>query len=129
MARHFNTPRNRYDRTDRLNEEIRKSLAVALEHSGDSDPRLEMISIREVDIDKDMKNAKVYVSSFGKAGSEDVIAALEDQRSRLQTAVASNVRMKNTPHLHFLFDTTVESGARIDAILREISAKKESSED
>lgn len=104
----------RYPRTARLNEALREVIAEELEKLMDDDPRLEMVTVTGVETESDLRHAVVYYSSLGEHTDD----ALAEQRHRLQSAIARQLRMKRTPQLSFLLDPAVTSGRLIEDILR-----------
>jgi ribosome-binding factor A len=108
-----------YPRTARLNELLREIIGEELERIDDD--RLALLTIISVDVDSDMRRARVYYDCLdGEEGDEDSLAALGEARIRLQAAVGRQTRIKRTPELVFAPDLSVRSGARIDAILRDV---------
>jgi ribosome-binding factor A len=108
-----------YPRTARLNELLREIIGEELERIDDE--RLELLTIISVDVDSDLRRARVYYDCLdGEEGDEDSLAALGEARIRLQAAVGRQTRIKRTPELLFAPDLSVRSGARIDAILRDV---------
>lgn len=111
-----------FARTDRVNEVVRRVIAERLEVVAQDDARLNLVTITSVDVDPDLRNATVYFSSLDTlASTEDVIEALGGVRKSLQSAIATEMRMKRTPHLRFAPDTAIEGGLRVEAILRDIA--------
>ena len=106
----------RFDRTDRLNELLTRILAEELERI--DDVRLDLVTVTGVDTDRDLSQAKVYVT--GAAADDEVIEALEEQRSRLQRAIGDRARLRRTPPLVFRVDEAVRSAERIEDILRRL---------
>lgn len=105
-----------FDRTDRLNELLTRILAEELERI--DDVRLDLVTVMGVDTDRDLSQAKVYVT--GGAADDEVIEALEEQRSRLQRAIGDRTRLRRTPPLVFRVDEAVRSAERIEDILRRL---------
>lgn len=105
-----------FDRTDRLNELLTRILAEELERI--DDVRLDLVTVTGVDTDRDLSQAKVYVT--GAAADDEVIEALEEQRSRLQRAIGDRTRLRRTPPLVFRVDEAVRSAERIEDILRRL---------
>ena len=79
-----------------------------------------LVTVNQVDVTPDLKQAHVYVSILGKEGQAAAMAKLEENRVVLQTALAKNVVLKYTPQLVFHFDDSIERGARVFEILRQI---------
>ena len=109
-------PRSAYPRTARVNQVLREVVAEEVERLGDGDPRLELVTVTGVSVDRDLRHATVWLSSL----SEDAAAALAEDRVALQAAIGRQVRLKRTPQLTFAADPAVASGARIEDILRRL---------
>ncbi len=107
------TPRMR-----KVNSVLREVLADEIELL--TDPRLEMVSVTGVDTSPDLRTATVYVSTLDLERGPEAVVALGRAATRLQAAVARQVRMKYTPHLQFELDAGVVQGERIDSIFRSL---------
>ena len=74
-----------------------------------------------VDVEPDLRHAKVWFDTFGGPDEDDVVvAALGEYRVRLQAAIGRQARAKRTPLLAFGPDFAIRAGERIDAVLREV---------
>jgi ribosome-binding factor A len=104
-------------RIERVRELLRRNLGDIIER----DLRFEgvLVTISDVDITPDLKQAHVFVSLLG-GDPETVLAALRKHRVELQHALARRVVLKNTPRLNFHHDASAERGTRILQILEEI---------
>jgi ribosome-binding factor A len=102
----------------RVNELLKRELSTIITR----DLRFEdaLVTVNQVDVTPDLKNAHVFVSVLGKGSAKAVIAELDDNRTILQGEMAKNVVLKYTPHLVFHLDDSTERGARIIQILDEI---------
>ena len=79
------------------------------------------MTVMGVDTDRDLSQAKVYVT--GGAVDDEVIEALEEQRSRLQRAIGGRARLRRIPPLVFRVDEAARSAERIEDILRGLRAE------
>jgi ribosome-binding factor A len=80
-----------------------------------------LVTVSAVEITPDLKQAWVYVSALGNnTQRHGVLAVLEQNRAMLQTEVAKRVVLKNTPHLGFKLDDSIERGARVMDILNDL---------
>jgi ribosome-binding factor A len=104
-------------RQKRVNELLRRELSAILTREMTFAGAL--VTINQVDVTPDLKNAHVYVSVLG-TGSDTVIAQLEAHRVVLQTELVRHVVLKYTPHLNFHLDDSIERGARVIEILQAI---------
>ncbi len=86
-----------------------------------------LVTINQVDVTADLKNAHVFVSVLGSEPGASVITKLESQRSTLQAELARHVTMKYTPHLTFHLDDSIKRGARVIEILQEIETPRSNS--
>lgn len=104
-------------RMRRVNEVLREVISEAIT-SDLRDPRLEMTTVTAVDTTPDLRYAKVYVTSLGEGDArERALAGLKSAHNVLQGRIASEVRLKRTPTLTFVYDESIEAGMRIDALL------------
>ena len=103
----------------RVNEAVREVVSARLAE-GLRDPRIGFVTVTSVDTSPDLRHARVYVSVLG---SEDeraaTMAGLGSAHGLLQQSVASELRMKHTPTLEFVFDESIERGMRISELLDE----------
>jgi ribosome-binding factor A len=103
---------HRYPRTARINHVIQEVVADELERIDDD--RLGLLTVTGVQVDPDLRHAVVWLSSLSSAGEE----VLGKHRVRLQAAIGRQMRLKRTPELRFRTDPAVESGQRVEDILR-----------
>lgn len=106
----------RYPRMARVNRLVREVVAEEIERLADGDDRLTLVTVTGVYVDADLRRGKVLLSSM-PAGAEE---ALEEHRVRLQAAINRQARLKRTPQLSFSTDPAVESGRRVEDILRDL---------
>ncbi len=90
------------------------------------DPRIGFVTVTDVDLSDDLRNAKVFVSVYGgddqKKGS---LEGLKSASSFIRSELGRRMRLRYIPELLFRFDATVERGAHIMELLREIEDKKD----
>src|SRR5690606_7588862 len=109
--------RREYPRTARVNELVREIVADELERI--DDPRLELVSVTAVQVEQELTQGVVYFSSLvGEDSDAEVLGALHQYRTRLQSAIARQSRMRRTPALRFAPDGGVRGGERIEELLR-----------
>src|SRR5918999_4776895 len=105
------------DRMRRVNEAVREVVSARLAE-GLRDPRIGFVTVTSVDTSADLRHARVYVSVLG---SEDeraaTMAGLDSAHGVLQQAVATELRLKHTPTLQFVFDESIQRGMRISELL------------
>lgn len=107
-------------RSARLGEEIRKEVSdIIFRHV--KDPRLGMVSITDVEVTRDLSYAKIFFSVLGDEQQRDQSTeGLTKATGFIRSELAKRIRVRHIPELTFVYDGSLEHGARINAILREI---------
>ena len=109
----------RYPRTARVNELVQEILAEELERIDDE--RLDLVTVMRVVVEPDLRHASVFVDTpEGEERDAEVLAALEEERARLQSAVARQARLKRTPLLTFRPDDVERGAQRVEDALRHL---------
>ncbi|MEA2481915.1 MAG: ribosome-binding factor [Thermoleophilaceae bacterium] len=105
----------------RVNTAVREVLSSHI--SGDlKDPRIGFVTVTAVETSTDLRFARVFVSVLGDAETrDDALEGLRSSRGVLQAHLATELRMKRTPTLDFVYDDTTDKGMRIDQIIGEIA--------
>jgi len=107
------------DRMRRVNEAVREVVSGRIAE-GLRDPRIGFVTVTSVDTSPDLRQARVYVSVLGDPEErEATMAGLESAHGVLQQAVASELRLKHTPTLQFVFDESIGRAMRISELLDE----------
>ena len=105
------------DRMRRVNEALREVLSARIA-AGLKDPRIGFVTVTAVDTSSDLRHARVYVSVLGSEEErDDTLAGLGSSTGYLQAAIAREVRMKRTPTLEFVYDSSIDHGFRISELL------------
>lgn len=106
-------------RSLRVGEEMRHALARIFEH-GLHDPALAgvTLTITEVRVSPDLKNATAFVVPLGGSHTAEIMAGLKRAEGYLRRELAQAVKLRYAPALHFTLDTSFEHATQIDALLR-----------
>ncbi|RIK08861.1 MAG: 30S ribosome-binding factor RbfA [Acidobacteria bacterium] len=107
-----------YPRSERLSSVIRESLAEEIEKL--ADPRLELVTITDVEVGTDLTLAQVYFATPDEERLDDARAGLEAASKRLKKTLALQLRIKRIPALRFVPDSAILQGARIEEVIREL---------
>ena len=109
----------RSQRQLKVGEELRHLISNALLRSSFYDEHIENnnITITEVNVSPDLKNAKVYVMPLGGENKADVLNSLNKASGRLKKIISSNINLRQTPNLTFKIDETFEYAKKINDIL------------
>jgi ribosome-binding factor A len=113
MPRHEQSPR-----ALRVGEELRHALARIFEH-GLRDPDLAdvALTVTEVRVSPDLKNATAYVVPLAGSHADTVMAGLKRAEGFLRREIARAVDLRYAPALHFTLDTAFEHASAISALL------------
>ena len=112
-------------RLGRIDEEYRKELSQIIGYELKNPNVTGLISVTKVKVTNDLKFAKVYVSILNSKNIKDTLAGLKKSSGYIRSELAKRVNLRNTPELIFELDDSIEYGAKIDSILKEIMPKKE----
>ena len=115
-------------RLGRIDEEYRKEISQIIGYELKNPNVTGMISVTKVKVTNDLKFAKVYVSILNSKNVKDPLAGLKKSSGYIRSELAKRVNLRNTPELIFELDDSIEYGAKIDSILKEIMPKKEEQE-
>ncbi len=103
----------------RVDEAVRAVLSEVIA-SDLKDPRVGFVTVTGVKTSQDLRHARVFVSVLGDEQARD--ESLEGLRSAhgfLQRHVASELALKHTPTLVFVYDHSIDRGMRITQILHD----------
>lgn len=117
------------NRGERLSGEFQKEISSVISSKlRNKYPELSaIISVTAADIAPDLKSAKIYLSIFDvdeekKKNSFDVI---RQNAGFIRHELAMVMRLRTVPELRFIFDESMEYGAKIDKILEDLDTKKD----
>lgn len=113
----------------RVSQLIRRKLTqLFLEES--QDIRLNEVTITDVTVNRDTTRAEVYYSLIG---TEDDIAkmqvVLDGASGWLRAQMAATLRLRNIPKLVFVYDPSLEHGARIEVLLEQLHDEDDAEDD
>lgn len=107
-------------RIERIEDRFKQELSELLIREV-SDPRLHQIFITDVDVDRELAFADIYISAVeGQNRSAEVLEGLEHASGFLRRALAARVDLRSMPRLRFHWDPTPENADRIERLLLEL---------
>jgi ribosome-binding factor A len=107
-------------RTRRVADRIQVEIAEMLQREV-RDPRLSSLTVTGVEVSRDLGSAKVWVAGrFPEEGEAALLGALEHAVPYLRTLLAPRLGLRAVPTLHFLIDRSLETGDRIEQLLRDL---------
>ena len=106
----------------RVGEELRHLISSALLRETFYDQIIENnnITITEVNVSPDLKNAKVYIMPLGGENKFEVLDSLNKANGRIKKLISNNINLRQIPKLQFRIDETFEYAKNIENILQKI---------
>jgi ribosome-binding factor A len=104
----------------RVAEEVRHALSAVFVREEFRDPDLHdlHVTVTEVRASPDLKHMTAFVSGLGRDLTPAQFAGLRRVSPFLKRQVASAVRLKFAPELHFQPDTALDYAMKIDAVMK-----------
>ena len=118
--------RKNSNRMDKINEELRKELSIIIDTDLKNPHITGIISVTKVKTSPDLRYARVYISLLNCKNVTETLDGLKSASGFMRTELAKRVNLRYTPELRFEIDDSMEYGARIENILKEIIPNKES---
>jgi ribosome-binding factor A len=107
-------------RLERIADRIRQELADMLLRDL-NDPRLRLISITDVTVDRELAYADIFVSALeGSTRSTEVLEGLDSAAGFIRRELARRVDLRAFPRLRFHWDRTPENADRIERALADL---------
>ena len=121
MVRQAPTKDDRSVRLLKVGERVRHVLSELLTRQQVHDDTLTAhhISVTEVRMSPDLRQAKVYAKPLLGGDEEEVLTALRRNTAFLQREVAQRLGLKFAPKLKFLADESFDEAERIDRLLND----------
>ncbi|NLN41297.1 MAG: 30S ribosome-binding factor RbfA [Clostridiales bacterium] len=116
----------RHQRLDRISEEIKKEISRIIREDV-KDPRISpMVSILRVDVARDLRYAKVYVSVLGNEEEKtSTIEGLTRAAGFIRKELGRILTIRYIPELSFVLDTSIEYSVDISKKIVEITREQE----
>ena len=111
-------------RQEKLGELITAELSDLL-RTRVKDPRVGFVSVTHVEVSGDYRHAKIFVSVMGNEEERaSTMKALKHATGFLRHELASRLTVRYMPEIVFKLDTSIEQGARILELIREVTGEK-----
>jgi ribosome-binding factor A len=106
-----------FSRSTRVAELVQRELAVLIpKYLQDADVGL--VTVSNVNVSPDLKNARIFVTSIGNTIDNDQIAArLNEHVGQFRHDLSQSLILRSVPRLHFEFDHALERANRLTALI------------
>lgn len=112
-------------RLNRISEQMKKEISSIIMNDI-KDPRVSsMCTVISAEVTPDLKFAKVYVSVFGKEEEKkSTLKGLTNASGFIRKKLGEYMKLRNLPEIHFEISDSIEHGAKINQLLKQIKAKE-----
>ncbi len=110
-------PSQDFKRTDRVAAQLRREVAV-LVHAAVRDHALPSVSVSDVEVNRELDTANVYVTALVGEEGPVAVRALNELARDFRRELSRSMKMRRVPELRFRYDDSVDRGERIESLLR-----------
>ena len=114
-----------FKRSARISDLIVKEVSQMIVKGEIKDPRVSLAFITGARVSDNLSMAKIFFSVMEESAEVDeVLKGLESAKGFIRTRLAQRLKMRRIPDLHFMFDTALETGYKVDEVLRGIKIEE-----
>ncbi len=112
-------------RAERLAEAIKVETSSIIQREL-KDPRIGFASVTSVEVSRDLRHAKIYISVMGNEQQvNDTMAALKGAQGFVRSELGRRIKLRYTPELQFVLDESISHGVKIAKLLDEVKSESE----
>ena len=105
-----------FSRADRIGSQMQRELALLLRDAV-KDPRLSEVTVQEVRVTRDLSHAKVYFTVLDKSEADFFTTQLGKAAGFLRRRLGQVMKLRTVPELKFVYDSSIEEGQRLEALI------------
>lgn len=109
----------KHHRSQRLEGELMKVLAEIIREDL-KDPRLNLITITDVTVAKDLSFAKIFISHLDEEKAKAGLDALNKGKGFIRKQIGMKLKLRIVPEIAFFIDDTINYSLKINKILKSI---------
>ncbi|MDD4504652.1 MAG: 30S ribosome-binding factor RbfA [Clostridiaceae bacterium] len=111
-------------RIDRISEEVKKVVSEIIRNDL-NDPRISTLcSVVSAEVTSDLRYAKVYISVLGNdEEKKSTMKGLNSAAGFIRRELGKNIELRYSPEVNFELDNSIEHGAYINKLLKEVKKK------
>lgn len=119
-----------FSRTRRIGIQIQRELAQIIQQEM-RDPRLRLVTISSVEVARDLSHAKVFVTAMDATEdtADAMVKVLNHAAGFIRHALGQRLIARIIPELHFVYDTALERGLRVAALIEAVSKEHKEHDD
>lgn len=112
-------------RIDRINSLLKEVITEVIRRDVHNPQVNEFVTVTRVDVSKDLRHAKVYISIIGtEIEKKQTLEALQSGAGFIAIMASKKVILRFFPALRFVLDDTVDKHMRIEELLKEIHTEE-----
>ncbi|MEW6506683.1 MAG: 30S ribosome-binding factor RbfA [Bacteroidota bacterium] len=113
-------------RLDKVASLLKEELSLIFLHRVQA-PEVGLVTVTSVKVSADLQHAKTYLSVYDKDKRDEVLEKVNNLKSLIRSELASKIKMRYVPELHFFIDDTIDYVEKIEELFKQIhsSDKKE----
>ena len=112
-------------RQERVSELLFQELSILISNDLE-DPRLSLLVVTNLDVSRDLRTVKVYVTHADETVSRRaVLTGLKNASAFMRRQIAERCGLRVVPELIFYYDESPERAARVDELLRQIATERQ----
>ncbi len=110
-----------FKRSARISDLIVKEVSQMIVKGEIKDPRVNLAFITGAKVTDNLSMANIYFSVMkDTADKQEVLKGLDSAKGFIRSKLARKLKMRRIPDLHFMLDTALETGYKVDEVLREL---------
>ena len=107
-------------RVERVSDLIKQQVSNIIRNDL-KDPRVGFVTVTSVDLSRDLRHAKVFISVMGSDEDRSKsMEGLERASGFIRSRLGNKIRIRHIPELLFRHDDSYEYAARIDVVMKQI---------
>jgi ribosome-binding factor A len=117
---------NGINRTDRLNAEFQKEIHEVITYKLKTPLSKVMVSVLKVDVSKDLKHAKVFLSIYSTDAEkvQETFNSIVSESKNIRYQLSQSMRIRTVPDLQFILDDSMEYSDKISKLLLSIEKQE-----
>ena len=108
------------NRSERIADQIHKDIVQILRLKV-KDPRIEWVTINEVEVTEDNTWAKIYWTVLDEGKRDEVTKALESAKGFIRSELSHGFKTYTIPQLKFIYDESMQRGSKILSVLNKVN--------
>ena len=107
-------------RAERVAEAIKEEVSLIIQREV-KDPRIGFLTVTAVELSADLRYAKIFVSVYGSQKERTKsLRGLQSATRFIRREIGQRVQLRYTPEIVFKWDASIEKGAHIEDLLRQV---------